>query len=160
MGGQPLRTTSLIVLMLAVAGCRKAGVAQISGRPESVTYAPELKVDLSKMTKTPSGLYVLDIQEGSGPAVAAGQKAQVHYTGWFVDGKQFDSSVGGAPLEFAIGQAQVIAGWDEGVAGMKAGGKRRLVVPPDLAYGDQGYPGAIPPGATLVFDVELVGIRP
>jgi FKBP-type peptidyl-prolyl cis-trans isomerase len=91
--------------------------------------------------------------------VGAGQTAQVHYTGWLVNGEQFDSSIGGTPLEFPVGQAKVIEGWDEGVAGMKVGGKRRLVIPPELGYGAAGAAPVIPPGATLVFDVELVGIR-
>jgi FKBP-type peptidyl-prolyl cis-trans isomerase FkpA len=155
-----VRTLVLAVLLISLMACRKAeSSAQVSGPPETVTYAKELDVHLDHMTKKPSGLYVLDIQEGTGPGIAAGQTAQVHYTGWLVDGKQFDSSLGGSPLEFAVGQAQVIAGWDEGVEGMKKGGKRRLVVPPELGYGAEGYPGAIPKNATLVFDVELVGIR-
>jgi len=147
-------------MMLTLLSCRKAdSSAQVSGAPESLTYAKELDVHLDHMTKKPSGLYVLDVKEGSGPVVGPGQVAQVHYTGWLASGEQFDSSIGGSPLEFGVGQGRVIAGWDEGVAGMKVGGKRRLVVPPELGYGAEGYPGAIPPSATLVFDVELVGIR-
>jgi len=147
-------------MMLTLLSCRKAdSSAQVSGAPESLTYARELDVHLDHMTKKPSGLYVLDVKEGTGAAISAGQVAQVHYTGWLVSGEQFDSSIGGEPLEFAVGQRRVIDGWDEGVAGMKVGGKRRLVIPPELGYGAAGYPGAIPPSATLVFDVELVGIR-
>jgi FKBP-type peptidyl-prolyl cis-trans isomerase len=150
----------LAVTLVTLTACRKGeSNAQVSGSPEAVAYAKELNVNLDSMTKKPSGLYILDVQEGTGPAVAAGQVAQVHYTGWLVNGKQFDSSVGGAPFEFPVGQGQVIAGWDEGVAGMKVGGKRRLVLPPELGYGDAGAGGDIPPGATLVFDVELLGIR-
>ncbi len=155
-----MRTLVLAALLISLMACRKAeGGAGVSGPPETVTYARELDVHLDHMTKKPSGLYLLDIKEGTGPGIAAGQTAQVHYTGWLVNGKQFDSSLGGSPLEFAVGQARVIAGWDEGVAGMKKGGKRRLVVPPELGYGAEGYPGAIPPNATLVFDVELLAIR-
>jgi len=147
-------------IMLSLIACRKGeSSAQVSGSPEALKYAKELDVHLDQMTKKPSGLYVLDVKEGSGPAVGAGQVAQVHYTGWLASGEQFDSSVGGPPLEFAVGQAQVIEGWDEGVAGMKVGGKRRLVIPPELGYGSAGAAPVIPPGATLVFDVELVGIR-
>ena len=147
-------------IMLALVSCRKGdSSAQVSGSPETLTYAKELDVHLDHMTKKPSGLYVLDVKEGSGPAVGAGQVAQVHYTGWLVSGEQFDSSIGGTPLEFPVGQAKVIEGWDEGVAGMKVGGKRRLVIPPELGYGAAGAAPVIPPGATLVFDVELVGIR-
>lgn len=150
----------LAATLTVLVACRKADSnAQVSGPPETVSYAKELDVHLDHMTKKPSGLYVLDVKEGTGPEIGAGQVAQVHYTGWLVNGKQFDSSVGGEPLEFPVGQKRVIDGWDEGVAGMKVGGKRRLVIPPELGYGAAGYPGAIPPSATLVFDVELVGIR-
>jgi peptidylprolyl isomerase len=140
--------------------CRKGdSSAQVSGPPETLTYAKELGVRLDHMTRKPSGLYVLDVAEGTEPEVSAGQTARVHYTGWLANGRQFDSSVGGAPFEFPVGQGHVIAGWDEGVAGMKTGGKRRLVVPPDLGYGNAGAGGVIPPGATLIFDVELLEVR-
>lgn len=110
---------------------------------------------------------ITDLKEGSGPAVAAGQTAVVHYTGWLYatgapdhKGQKFDSSRDhGQPFAFRIGAGDVIAGWDQGVAGMKVGGQRRLVIPPELGYGSRGAGGVIPPGATLVFDVELVGIR-
>lgn len=109
---------------------------------------------------TPSGLgYVVD-QPGTGATAQAGQTVSVHYTGWLTDGKKFDSSRDrGEPLEFALGKGEVIQGWDEGVAGMKIGEKRTLVVPPALGYGDQGAGGVIPPNATLVFKVELLGVR-
>ena len=108
-----------------------------------------------------------DLAHGAGAAVAAGQYAIVQYTGWLYEpsapdhkGKEFDSSLkSGTPFRFQLGAGQVIKGWDQGVAGMQIGGKRRLVIPPDLAYGDSGAGGVIPPGATLVFDVELVGIE-
>jgi FKBP-type peptidyl-prolyl cis-trans isomerase len=155
-----VRLLYLAAALTVVVACRKGDTqAQVSGPPEALTYAGELDVHLDHMTKKPSGLYVLDVKEGTGPAVTAGQVAQVHYTGWLANGKQFDSSVGGSPFEFPVGQGQVIAGWDEGVIGMKTGGKRRLVIPPDLGYGANGAGGVIPPGATLIFDVELLGIR-
>ena len=87
-----------------------------------------------------------------------GNTVHVHYTGWLTNGKKFDSSVGGQPFQFRIGAHQVIAGWEEGVMGMKVGGKRQLRIPPNLAYGKDGYPGAIPPNATLVFDIELLRV--
>lgn len=112
-------------------------------------------------------LQVTDLAEGEGAAIAAGSVAVVHYTGWLYDpaaedgkGKKFDSSVDrGKPFSFPLGAGRVIKGWDEGVAGMKVGGKRRLVIPAHMAYGERGAGGAIPPGATLVFDVELLGIE-
>ena len=108
---------------------------------------------------TPTGLKYEDLVEGTGDPAKAGQMISVHYTGWLTDGKKFDSSKDrGEPFPFALGQGQVIKGWDEGVQGMKAGGKRKLTIPPQLGYGSRGAPGAIPPGATLVFDVELLKI--
>ncbi len=109
---------------------------------------------------TPSGLQYVDLVVGTGDSPAAGQTMVVHYTGWLTDGKKFDSSVDrGMPFQFPLGRRAVIAGWDEGVAGMKVGGKRKLIVPPELAYKDKGFPGLIPPNSTLVFEVELLGIR-
>ncbi|MDO8964938.1 MAG: FKBP-type peptidyl-prolyl cis-trans isomerase [Coriobacteriia bacterium] len=102
-----------------------------------------------------------DLKVGTGAEAVKGKTVSVHYTGWLTDGTKFDSSVDrGQPFEFALGQGQVISGWDEGVAGMKVGGKRKLTIPPAMGYGEQGAGnGAIPPGATLVFDVELLGVK-
>jgi peptidylprolyl isomerase len=109
---------------------------------------------------TASGLKYYDLVVGDGATPKAGQQVTVHYTGWLQDGGKFDSSLDrGQPFTFAIGQGQVIPGWDEGVMTMKVGGKRQLVIPPELAYGEQGAGGVIPPNATLVFDVELLDVQ-
>lgn len=116
------------------------------------------EVDPDDYTETDSGLMYYDIVEGDGPTPEEGQTVVVHYTGWLEDGTKFDSSLDrGQPFTFPLGTGSVIAGWDEGLATMQVGGKRQLVIPADLAYGDSGS-GAIPPGATLIFDVELLDI--
>lgn len=102
---------------------------------------------------------VEDLVVGDGPAAAAGDLVSVHYTGWLEDGTEFDSSVGGDPFQFTLGQGQVISGWDQGVTGMQVGGQRRLTIPPELAYGAAGYPPVIPANATLTFEVELLSIE-
>ena len=114
-----------------------------------------------------AALEIAELQPGAGSAIVSGQTTVVNYTGWLYEatapetkGKQFDSSLtGGAPFRFTLGRGQVIQGWDQGVLGMKVGGRRRLTIPPDLAYGDSGAGGLIPPGATLVFDVDLLAIE-
>ncbi len=111
------------------------------------------------MITTPSGLKYEELQEGTGQAAKSGDMVSVHYTGWLTDGKKFDSSLDrGTPFSFKLGAGKVIKGWDEGVAGMKAGGKRKLTIPPELGYGARGFPGAIPPNAELVFEVELLKV--
>lgn len=108
----------------------------------------------------PSGLEYIEIAPGAGPTARPGMRVSVHYTGWLQDGTKFDSSLDrGQPFVFPLGSKSVIAGWDEGVAGMQTGGKRRLIVPPDLGYGARGAGGVIPPNATLIFDVELLGVQ-
>ncbi|MFZ0524460.1 MAG: FKBP-type peptidyl-prolyl cis-trans isomerase [Xanthobacteraceae bacterium] len=116
------------------------------------------------VTTTASGLGIIDTKVGTGASPKPGQTVVVHYTGWLYEngkrGKKFDSSVDrGQPFEFPIGKGQVIAGWDQGVATMKVGGKRTLIIPPNLGYGANGAGGVIPPNATLIFDVELLRIK-
>jgi peptidyl-prolyl cis-trans isomerase A (cyclophilin A) len=110
--------------------------------------------------KTQSGLEYIEIETGTGEQAAAGNVVSVHYTGKLQDGKVFDSSIPrGEPITFPLGEGNVIKGWDEGIALMKVGGKAQLIIPPNLAYGEHGAGGVIPPNATLVFDVELVSIK-
>ena len=143
-----------------------AGMVGCGGKPDrpagaaKAGFSPALGVDTAAMTKTPSGLRYQDLTKGDGAEATAGKSVQVHYTGWLPNGEKFDSSRDrNEPFSFTLGAGQVIAGWDEGVAGMKVGGRRKLVIPPDLAYGTAGAPPDIPPGATLVFDIELLAVR-
>ena len=134
-------------------------VAQAASAPKAASASGPTKVT-GEPTKTASGLEYWDIKVGTGAVAQAGHHVKVDYTGWLTDGKKFDSSVGtGKPFDFMLGGGQVIKGWDEGVAGMKVGGKRQLRIPPDLAYGAKGYPGVIPPSSTLIFDVQLVDVK-
>jgi FKBP-type peptidyl-prolyl cis-trans isomerase len=146
-----------IILTLGAGFIFAQSAAKVS--PAASTSAP------TKVTgpgvKTPSGLIYWDIRMGTGEAAKEASRVRVHYTGWLTSGKKFDSSVdAGKPFDFVIGNGEVIKGWEEGVAGMKVGGKRQLRIPPDLAYGSEGTPGGpIPPNATLIFDVQLLGVQ-
>jgi len=162
-------TASLLAVLAAGCDLRDRGKTDLSasgddGHVESTVpaeFAESLGIDLESMRLTPSGLYVQDLEEGRGLAARSGHVVVVHYTGWLPNGEQFDSSRdGGEARSFQLGaRRDVIAGWEEGVTGMRIGGKRRLVVPPHLGYGARGVPGAIPPNATLVYEFELLEIR-
>jgi FKBP-type peptidyl-prolyl cis-trans isomerase len=151
----------LAVLALA-AGCGDQVTDQQdteqSAPAEQETAVPEQST-AANTTADVTELVIEDIVVGTGAEAKSGDTVTVHYTGWLTDGTKFDSSVdAGQPLQFPLGQGYVIQGWDEGVAGMKVGGKRKLIIPPDMGYGAQGAGGVIPPNATLVFEVELVSI--
>lgn len=123
--------------------------------------APDVPEEQPEPVTSESGLQYLDLEDGMGPAVRKGDVVEVHYVGWLPGtDKAFDSShARGRPFRFKVGRGEVIEGWDEGVVGMQVGGKRRLLVPPELGYGKRGAGEAVPPDATLLFEVELVGIR-
>jgi peptidylprolyl isomerase len=141
-----------------------AVIAAIAGIAGIATAAPAAAQPAGPALTTPSGLKIIDIKSGTGASPKTGQICVMHYTGWLyengVKGKKFDSSVDrGQPFEFPIGTHRVIAGWDEGVATMKVGGKRTLIIPPELGYGARGAGSVIPPNATLMFDVELLDVK-
>jgi FKBP-type peptidyl-prolyl cis-trans isomerase FkpA len=133
-------------------------LAQSAARKTTAPNAPA-KVT-GDGTKTPSGLVYWDIRVGNGEVAKEGSRVRVHYTGWLTNGKKFDSSLdAGRPFDFTIGNGEVIPGWEEGIAGMRVGGKRQLRIPPKLGYGAEGSPPDIPPNATLIFDVQLLGVQ-
>ncbi len=133
--------------------CLMAGLCVLAGTGLVPGKKPEA-------VKTPSGLHYVDLATGTGREAHVGETAVVHYTGWLEDGTKFDSSVDrGTPFSFELGAGRVIKGWDEGVVGMTIGTKRKLTIPPHLGYGSRGAGRLIPPGATLIFEVELLGLR-
>jgi FKBP-type peptidyl-prolyl cis-trans isomerase len=131
------------------------------GDIKSTKFDPALHVELDSSTMLPSGVYYRDITVGGGQTVTTGDMVAVNYVGWLADGKQFDATpTGGPPFTFQLGAGSVIQGWDQGVAGMKVGGRRQLIIPPSLGYGAAGAGnGVIPPNAILVFVVDLVGVK-
>jgi len=156
----PMKTFLIAVIIATV--LTTIAAAQTAAHRPATAARPNTNAP-TKVTgagvKTDSGLQYWDIRVGLGQVAKAGDKVKVHYTGWLTTGKKFDSSVGAAPFEFTIGASEVIKGWDEGVAGMKVGGKRQLRIPPELAYGENGHPPQVPPNATLIFDVQLLAIK-
>jgi peptidylprolyl isomerase len=156
------KQTALLLSTAFVAALAAAPALADDPKPTPAPGAE--KKSESKMTKTPSGLQYEDTKVGTGASPQKGQTAVVHYTGWLWEngakGKKFDSSVDrGTPFSFPVGMGRVIKGWDEGVATMKVGGQRVLLIPPDLGYGSRGAGGAIPPNATLIFEVELIEVK-
>jgi FKBP-type peptidyl-prolyl cis-trans isomerase len=155
-----------VITVIAVLGASLALAQTVPTKkpPKPVVVRPNTKAP-TKVTgdgiKTESGLQYWDITVGTGAVAKEGDRVRVHYTGWLTTGKKFDSSVdAGRPFTFALGNGEVIRGWDEGVAGMKVGGKRQLRIPPELGYGEGGTPdGTIPANATLIFDVQLLSVQ-
>jgi FKBP-type peptidyl-prolyl cis-trans isomerase len=148
--------------LLFLAACGPKEPVVISNTPASIAeahFADSLGIDIEKFDTNAAGLYWRDLTVGEGPVVQAGQMVTVNYDGRFPDGRQFDASALGDPIRFAIGVRRVIDGWDQGVVGMRVGGKRQLIIPPALGYGPGGSPPVIPPNATLVFTVEVVGAQ-
>lgn len=162
--------SAFVGVIIAVLGAHLA-LAQTAAPKKTTKLPPKIAVARpntkapTKVTgdgvKTESGLQYWDITAGTGAVAKEGDRVRVHYTGWLTTGKKFDSSVdAGRPFTFALGNGEVIRGWDEGVAGMKVGGKRQLRIPPDLGYGESGTPdGTIPANATLIFDVQLLSVQ-
>jgi len=143
--------TVFILTLTAVAWTQTQARKPVATGPTKVT---------GEGFKTADGLQYWDIKVGTGATATAGQSVTVHYTGWLTTGKKFDSSLGGQPFTVEpLGSAPVIKGWNEGILGMKVGGKRQLRIPPELAYGAKGYPGVIPANATLIFDVRLLSVK-
>ena len=164
-----------LALALASAGCQQSSTTASSTSSSEETMssssgsnapstqtpaapAPAASAPAPAARTTPSGLKIEELATGTGAVAEKGRRVSVHYTGWLTDNTQFDSSVDRGPYDFTLGDGEVIQGWDEGVSGMRVGGKRRLTIPGPLAYGERGS-GAIPPNATLVFEVELLDVK-
>ena len=151
-----------LAMLAGVVGCKanEGGTTAGGSAPEVAPPPAASAAGLSGGVVTlPSGLKYEDLRVGEGPIADNGMRASVHYTGWLTDGTKFDSSLdSGRPYPFVIGAGSVIRGWDEGVKGMKVGGTRVLTIPPEMGYGARGAGGVIPPNATLVFEVELLGV--
>jgi FKBP-type peptidyl-prolyl cis-trans isomerase len=148
--------TAAVVMVFAFSACNKKDAAPSSATGAGSSQSQAASADNGGKV---SSLKIEDLKVGTGDEATPGHKVTVHYTGWLTNGTKFDSSVDrGKPFDFMLGAHQVIAGWDEGVKGMKVGGKRKLTIPPEMGYGDRGAGNVIPPGSTLVFEVELLGV--
>ena len=164
-----MRRATSLCLLLVLSGCTRQTFrsrpldnpappvrGSNTGSPTEVQYAASLGVNLADMTRTPTGLYWKDLAVGTGAEAVNGATVVMDYIGWLPDARKFDSSKdSGNPYTFVLGQGNAIAGWDQGIPGMRVGGRRLLVIPPELGYGSSGMGGVIPPSATLVFNVEL-----
>jgi FKBP-type peptidyl-prolyl cis-trans isomerase FkpA len=152
---------SLGIALAVMLGCAvDEPQTQVKNDPAYDRFADTLHVNVRRMARRESGLYVQEVQLGGGRTAASGDTVAVQYEGHLPNGQLFDSSyLRGQPIQFILGLHQVVPGWEEGITGMRVGGKRRLVIPSQLAYGARGIGGVIPPNANLVFDVELVGVR-
>jgi peptidylprolyl isomerase len=155
-----MKKSTVVLFLLAFFAAQALAAQEAAPTPATKAGAAQKgAAAAAQMVTTPSGLKYRDLVVGKGPQPKQGDTVVVNYTGRFTNGKIFDTSVGKKPFEFALGRGKVIKGWDEGVATMRVGGKRKLIIPPDLAYDTRGYPGVIPPNSTLMFDVELLRIK-
>lgn len=151
---------AIIIILL---GALMLGFLYLQGNGPNNPALPKLSDQIpavqGPLQTTSSGLQIIEVKPGTGKVAQSGSTVSVHYTGYLTDGTKFDSSIGGDPIVFPLGTGQVIEGWEEGLNGMKVGEKRRLIIPPQLGYGERGAGGVIPPNATLVFDVEMVDVQ-
>ncbi|HEY9788493.1 MAG TPA: FKBP-type peptidyl-prolyl cis-trans isomerase [Candidatus Obscuribacterales bacterium] len=152
--------TLFSALTVTLVGFSAAYPGAQADTPKSTEVTRKVAQAECNVVTTPSGLKYQDEIVGKGPAPRMGQRVQVHYTGWLTNGQKFDSSRDrGTPFSFTLGRGEVIKGWDEGVASMKVGGRRKLTIPPNLGYGERGFPPVIPANSVLIFDVELLGVQ-
>jgi FKBP-type peptidyl-prolyl cis-trans isomerase FkpA len=153
-----VRATSLVLACAFVAACTSSEPADAPSNPATDSYAASLGIDIAEFTRVNEDVYVRDITVGEGALAETGRTLRVTYTGWLPNGQQFESNAGGSPFQFVLGAADVIRGWDQGIVGMRAGGKRRLLIGSRAGYGRTGR-GSIPPNSTMIFDVEIVSVQ-
>jgi FKBP-type peptidyl-prolyl cis-trans isomerase len=153
------RLAPLLLVVALAAGCAGSKAVTTTGGT-AAPAAPAAQPAGAGVHRLASGLVYEDLVVGNGRIAETGLRVNVHYTGWLADGTKFESSLdSGQPLSFTLGNQEMIAGWDQGIKGMRVGGRRKLTIPPDLAYGAQGSGNVIPPNATLVFEIQLLGVR-